>query len=92
MERQRNCQCDTLAKDSVTWYTTERQQRHEHIQQLLPKESAGIFVRGEKITSDPTNALRYLLGKERAKTFLCAEQGWLEEQFDEVGWDWFTKS
>ena len=88
LEQQLNCQCDTLAKDSVSRYILNQTSNVTRNQRLLPKEAAGIFVQGTKLTSDPTTALRYLLGKHAAKQFLCSEQGWTAEQFDEVGWDW----
>ena len=88
LEQQLNCQCDTLAKESVSRYILNQTSNVTRNQRLLPKEAAGIFVQGTKLTSDPTTALRYLLGKHAAKHFLCSEQGWTAEQFDEVGWDW----
>jgi hypothetical protein len=50
-----------------------------------------IFLGQEKITLDPTNALRYWLSKYRAKEFLTLKHRWTEPQFDSVGWDWLDK-
>ena len=88
LEQQLNCDCDTLAKASVTKaLETALDTGLEHAG-LLPKEAVGLFVQQHKITSDPTNSLRYLLSKGEARRFLTAEQGWTAEQFDSVGWDW----
>jgi len=64
-----------------TIYTTE----------MLPREHSAIFIGKEKITSDPTKALRYKLSKFRAKEFL-KEVGWSEEAFELTGWDWLDRT
>lgn len=91
LEQQLNCHCDALAKDSVARYLLDQRSGTNPKQRLLPKEAAGIFVRGQKLTSDPSSALRYLLSICAAKSFLCSEQGWSTQQFDKVGWDWLHK-
>jgi hypothetical protein len=58
---------------------------------ILPNEHTAIFIGKEKVTSDPTKALRYKLSKFRAKEFLTGKHGWTDEQFDLVGWDWLDK-
>ena len=88
LEQQLNCLCDSLAKESVSRYISNQKSSVTRSQRLLPKEAAGLFVQGTKLTSDPTSALCYLLGKHSAKHFLCSAQGWTAQQFDEVGWDW----
>ena len=88
LEQQLNCDCDVLAKASVTRaLDTARDKTPQHAG-LLPTEAVGLFVNQHKITSDPTNSLRYLLGKQEARRFLTTEQEWTEDQFDSVGWDW----
>ena len=91
LEQQLNCHCDSLAKASILQHLSDRRSGAHPPQRLLPKEAAGIFIHGQKITTDPTSELRYLLGKSAAKTFLCSDHGWSPRQFDEVGWDWLHK-
>ena len=91
LEQQLNCNCDALAKDSITRTLESFHGERSRYSQLLPMEAVGLFVNNQKITSDPTNELRYLLSKSDAKTFLTNEQGWTDVQFDEVGWDWLHK-
>ena len=91
LEQQLNCGCDELAKAAVSRTIESLNDRASHQTDLLPKEATALFVDQEKITSDPTNALRYLLGKTKARQFLTTEQGWSGEQFDSVGWDWLNQ-
>ena len=88
LEQQLNCNCDTLAKAAVSRAIDKLRDKRRLSTDLLPMESVGLFVNEQKITSDPTNSLRYLLGKLKARHFLMEEQGWTSEQFDSVGWDW----
>ena len=88
LEQQLNCNCDTLAKAAVSRAIDTLRDKRRLSTDLLPMESVGLFVNEQKITSDPTNSLRYLLGKLKARHFLMEEQGWTSEQFDSVGWDW----
>ena len=88
LEQQLNCDCDSLAKASVTRAIEASQDRGYPPTGLLPKETVGLFINQQKITSDPTNTLRYQLSKVEAKLFLTSQQGWSDEQFDDVGWDW----
>ena len=46
-----------------------------------------VFVRGKKLTSDLSKAIRFEVGREKAKDFLMNECKWTEEQFEEVEWD-----
>jgi hypothetical protein len=90
LEQQLNCHCDTLAKSAVS-RSLEHEHHHTSIGQLLPKESVGLYIHNRKITSDPANELRYLLGKTEAKRFLIENQGWTETTFEDTGWDWLHK-
>ena len=92
LEQQLNCDCDALAKSSITRALESAQVKTLQHAGLLPKEAVALFVSQHKITSDPTNSLRYLLGKKEARRFLTSEQGWTEEQFDSVGWDWLHQA
>ena len=90
LEQQLNCHCDTLAKSAVT-RTLEHNYCHTSTGHLLPRESVGLYVNGQKITADPAHELRYLLGKIEAKRFLTTEQGWADDQFEDTGWDWLHR-
>ena len=91
LENQLNCQCDFLAKAAVTRAIDSHLGHRPPPMRRLPKEATAIVIDGEKITSDPTKALRYRLGKIRAREFLISEKGWLPLQFDEVAWDCLHK-
>ena len=88
LEQQLNCNCDALAKAAISRAIESHREKGYRKTEVLPKEAIAIFVDLQKITSDPTNTLRYLLSKKTAKLFLTSEQGWSDEQFDSVGWDW----
>jgi hypothetical protein len=88
LEQQLNCDCDDLAKASITRAIEASHAAGYQRTELLPKESVGVFIHQQKITSDPTNSLRYQLSKVEAKLFLTSQQGWSIQQFDDVGWDW----
>ena len=88
LEQQLNCDCDALAKASVSRALDKARDEPPRQTGLLPKESVALFVDNHKITSDPTNSLRYLLSKKEARLFLTSEQGWTADKFDSVGWDW----
>lgn len=88
LEHQLNCDCDSLAKASITRAMETPQGMGYHPTKPLPMEAVGIFINKQKITLDPTNCLQYQLSKVEAKIFLTSQQGWSEEQFDDVGWDW----
>lgn len=91
LETQLNCQCDALAKSAVARAIEHNLESPRTASGTLPRERSAIFIGNEKITSDPTNALRYLISKFRAKHFLVSHHGWSEAQFDSVGWDWLDK-
>ena len=92
LENQLNCQCDLLAKAAVTRAIDSHLGNRPPPMRRLPKEATAIVINGEKITSDPTKALRYRLCKIRAREFLISEKGWLPLQFDEVAWDYLHKA
>ena len=52
--------------------------------QLLTGEDVAVFVRGKKLTSDLSKAIRFEVGRKQAKDFLMNEYKWTEEQFEEV--------
>ena len=83
---------DALAKSSITRALESAQTKTPQHAGLLPKEAVALFVNQQKITSDPTNRIWYLLGKREARCFLTSEQGWTEERFDSMGWDWLHQA
>lgn len=87
LENQLNCQCNHLAKAAVHRAIKSHLDNVPPRTTRLPRESAAIFIDEVKLTSDPTKALRYRLGKVRARDFLTSEKGWSPQQFDEVAWD-----
>lgn len=88
LEQKLNCDCDTLAKSAVSRAINSHREQANRSTDMLPKEAVAIYVTKQKITSDPTNSLRYLLGRSEARLFLTLEQGWTGDTFDSVGWDW----
>ena len=55
--------------------------------QLLPGEDPDVLVRGKKLTSGLSRAIRLEASKEKARDFLINECKWSSEQFDEEDWD-----
>ena len=51
-----------------------------------------LFAQCKKLTSNIAKSVRYSKGKRQAKEYLTKEKNWLEEQFEEVDWDWLTKT
>ena len=47
--------------------------------QLLPGEDAAVFVRGKKLTSDLSRAIRLEASREKAREFLIREWKWSPE-------------
>ena len=67
LEQQMNVKCDQEANRAVA-SSIERAFQQEG-KQLLPGEDVAIFVRGEKLTSDLSKAIRLEAGREKAKIF-----------------------
>lgn len=88
LEQQLNCTCDALAKTAASRAIDAHRETRPPPTDMLPLESVALFINQHRITSDPTNCLRYLLGKTAAKHFLTLEQGWSDDVFESVGWDW----
>ena len=74
LEQQLNCNCDALAKAAISRAIDSFQTKRSLPTGLLPKEAVALFVHHQKITSDPTNSLRYLLSKAEARFFLMSKQ------------------
>ena len=45
-----------------------------------------VFVKGKKLTSDLSRAIRLEASREKTKEFFINECKWSPEQFDEVDW------
>ena len=44
------------------------------------------MVNGKKVTGDIAETVRFAKGMEETRNFLVKQQGWSNEQFDEVDW------
>ena len=51
------------------------------------KHFNAVFVNNKKLTGNLGNAIRYEVGKEKARDHLTLNENWSNKQFDEVGWD-----
>ena len=56
-------------------------------QTVTTRRRHGDIVRGKKLTSDLSKAIRFEAGREKAREFLAKECRWTKEQFEEVDWD-----
>ena len=54
---------------------------------MLPGEDGAVFVRGKKLTSDLSRAIRLEASREKAEKFLINGCKWSPEHFNEVDWD-----
>jgi len=87
LEQRLNKRCDILAKLAIDeWLRRKRMGLERTGKQLFPCETAALLIGGQKITGDIADAIRFAKGMEYAKKFLVEEQGWSEEQFEEVEW------
>ncbi len=91
LHQQLNCICDYLAKSAVG-LSHRRDQEEDDTVYVLPREDVAVFIGGRKATSDFSKPIRYNIGKKEAKNYLCTEEGWTIEQFNEVDWDWLDAS
>ena len=98
--QQLNCICDTLAKAAVTRSLTPTARRIP--EQVLPTESAAVFVGGIKQTTNLAKNVRLVLGRVDAEAFYTTPLGirdkngkrnkrgglgWTKASFDAVDWD-----
>jgi hypothetical protein len=95
LEEQLNCVCDDLAKKAVRRsFATPLPREGPYI---LPMEKAAVIINGEKLTSDVSKEVRYVLGKADAERFYTATPkargvpggglGWSSDRFHQVAWD-----
>ena len=85
LEQKMNVICDKEANKAV--FKSIECAFQQEGKQLLPGEDVAVFVRGKKLTSDLSKAIRFETGREKAKEFLINECKWSKEQFEEVDWD-----
>ena len=68
LEQKMNVICDREANKAV--FESIECAFHQEGKQLLPGEDVAVFVRGKKLTSDLSKAIRFEAGREKAKEFL----------------------
>ena len=73
LEQQLNCICDSLAKAAVSQSLEPGAPANRN--QRLPKESAAVYVRGVKQTSDVADDVRFALAMTEAERFYTAPLG-----------------
>ena len=59
----------------------------EQTKQKLPLEAASMFIRNEKITTDPGRALRHEIGNSKARKFYMDRGIMNAETLDLVAWE-----
>jgi hypothetical protein len=79
---QLNCECDTLAKQSILSHTDDL-----GYHPLLPLEPISLIVGQEKITSDSEHMLRYAAQQRLAKEIFSNLNILTNQQFEEVAWE-----
>ena len=79
LEEQLNCVCDYLAKSAVS--RSMMNSLPARGQQLLPMETAAVFVDGVKLTTDVAKEVRFCLGEQEARAFYTAPK--------KKAWWWF---
>jgi hypothetical protein len=84
LPEQLNCMCDSLAKDALQRGILEQ---YKDKTNWLPRELSAVYFEDGKVTSDPSDRLRELLGKQHARHFLLQEKNWSPQQFDNVAWE-----
>ena len=86
LEEQLNYACDILAKSAVSRSMVVALPSRGL--QLLPLESAAVFVQDNKLTTDVSKEVRFALGEREARDFYTRPkpkgQGWTAERFDQV--------
>jgi len=85
--QQINCVCDTLAKRAVK--IALRTDWRGRPTQLLPREDVALMIKGEKVTNDISQPLRFHASKVTARKHLIKKKKkpWTEAAFDEVDWE-----
>ena len=81
-----NCECDDLAKAAVIEVIFDDCYGGITERQPLPLEPARVFIAGQKQTTDLAKAMRFHVGRARAKQFYSDEDIMTEDEFEEVSW------
>ena len=99
LDQRMNVMCDTLAKQAVGRGLSFEAVTRVMKPLSLPFEQASIIVGGNKLTSDVSDPVRFILGQIEAKRFYTRAVdiqengvnrgglGWTSEQFESVDWD-----
>ena len=84
LKQQTNCVCDTLAKNAIT--KAMREGYHHRTEQLLPTEDVALIVKGNKITNDIADPLRFHTSRLEAMRFYTTrnKNRWSRERFQSV--------
>ena len=87
LKQQLNCVCDTLAKRAVT--EAIRRGYQTTPTQILPREDVALIIKGEKITDDIAQPLRFYASKETARKHLTGrkKKPWSRSTFDAIDWE-----
>jgi len=85
--QQTNCVCDTLAKKAVQ--QAIRNGYQDRPTQILPREDVALIIKGNKVTNDLSQPLRFHASKETARKYLTTrkKKQWTKEAFEEVDWE-----
>jgi hypothetical protein len=85
--QQINCICDTIAKKAVKIALRDRWVNRGT--QLLPREDVALLIKGQKVTNDISQPLRFHASKVTACKHLTTrrKKPWTKEEFDKVDWE-----
>jgi hypothetical protein len=86
IKKQLNCVCNTLAKRAIK--TAIRQGYQDTPTQILLREDVALVIKGNKITDDISQPLRFHAGRETARQHLTIQnrKPWTKECFDKIDW------
>jgi hypothetical protein len=79
---QLNCICDHAAKFRIATDGQDRPAPGE----LFPLKTVGVYVRGEKMTSDTGESIQYWAHHQLARTYYQEQNILSHEQFDAIDW------
>jgi hypothetical protein len=72
IKRQLNCVCNTLAKRAIK--TAMRQEYQDTPTQILPKEDVALVIKGNKITDDISQPLRFHASRKTTQNHLITQK------------------
>jgi hypothetical protein len=82
---QLNCICNHLAKQCIS----ELEQLRPKTNSLFPLEPIGVFIKGEKLSSDTCHHIRFHTQCQLAKKLFMWKKILSCDGFHKVGWDSF---